>query len=147
MTLLKWENGFTMIEMLFSLTITLIVAHLFLQAMLVVQPMRADNEEVNPLEWELFLHSLKREVKKAENTTVVNGNLYLHLEDRQYSVEKYRNLLRQRVNGAGHVVLLHNVKSYAVEKEGHFIHLTVYDLSDRKYSAKLLYYHEAGVIL
>ena len=131
-----------MIEMLFSLTITLIVAHLFLQSMLVIQPMRENNEEINPLEWELFLHSLKREVKKAENSTVSNDSLYLYFEGSQYSVEKYKNLLRQRVNGAGHVVLLHNVKSYEVEKEEHFIHLTVYDLSNKMHSAKLLYYHE-----
>ncbi len=142
MTLLKQENGFTMIEMLFALSITLIVAHLFLQSMLVLQPMRENNQELNPLEWELFLHNLKREVKKAENSTVVNGNLFLQFEGSQYSVEKYKNLLRQRVNGVGHVVLLHNVKNYNVEKEEHFINLTVYDLSNKQYSAKLLYYHE-----
>ena len=96
MTLLKQENGFTMIEMLFALSITLIVAHLFLQSMLVLQPMRENNQELNPLEWELFLHNLKREVKKAENSTVVNGNLFLQFEGSQYSVEKYKNLLRQR---------------------------------------------------
>ena len=141
-TLLKSERGFTLIEMLFSLTITLIVAQLILQALLVIQPIKENKKEINPLEWELFLHHLKREVKKAEGSTIIDNSLFFDINGEQYSVEMYKDMLRQRVNGVGHVVLLHNVKSYHVEKNGSFIEIVIHDLSDKQHSAKLLYYHE-----
>ncbi|MBD3108122.1 prepilin-type N-terminal cleavage/methylation domain-containing protein [Bacillus sp. AGMB 02131] len=136
--LLKRESGFTLIEMLFSLTIMLIVAHLFLQTMLVVQPLKAGADEMNPLEWELFMHSLKKEIRMADTASAKGDKLDYIKEGTQYTVSRYNNILRRQAFGTGHVILLHNVKSFKVERQGDFIKLTVADLSGKQYIANLL---------
>ena len=136
--LLKRESGFTLIEMLFSLTIMLIVAHLFLQTMLVVQPLKAGADEMNQLEWELFMHSLKKEIRMADTASAKGDKLDYFKEGTQYTVTQYKNILRRQAFGTGHVILLHNVKSFKVERQGDFIKLTVADLSGKQYIANLL---------
>lgn len=140
--LLKLENGFTLIEMLLSLTIMLIVGHLFLQSMFVVQPLQKNEREVNPLEWELFLHNLKRDIRMAESSSVDGNTLYYFTNGKQYSVSMYKDIMRRQADGKGHVIMLHNVGSFKAEETGRFIKVTVTDLSDKKYNANLLFYHE-----
>ncbi|MGN1387135.1 MAG: competence type IV pilus minor pilin ComGF [Bacillus sp. (in: firmicutes)] len=140
--LLKRENGFTLIEMLLSLTIMLIVAHLFLQSMFVVQPLQKNEREMNPLEWELFLHNLKRDIRMAESSSVAGNTLYYFTNGKQYSVSMYNNIMRRQADGKGHVIMLHNVGSFKAEETGRFIKVTVTDLSNKKYNANLLFYHE-----
>ena len=93
---------------------------------------------MNPLEWELFMHSLKKEIRMADTASAQGNKLDYFKEGKQYTVSQYNNILRRQAFGTGHVILLHNVKSFKVERQGDFIKLTVEDLSGKQYIANLL---------
>lgn len=139
---LRKERGFTLVEMLLSLFFFIIIATLLLQLMLVIQREIASKKQLNPLEWEIFLNNIKREVKRGSSNEVKNNKIYISADNRVASIEQYGYILRRRVNNTGHEVMLFNVKHFSAKKENNLIFITVVDRSDKQYSAQLLFYNE-----
>lgn len=68
-----------------------------------------DHEQV--YEWNLFIIQIRNEINKADSMKATGEGLLLRAGDSTVSYEKYKNLLRRRVDGAGHEALLLNVAS------------------------------------
>jgi len=141
--LYKREQGFTLIEMLLSILIVIIIAHLILQTMLVLVPQTQKAKGINSREWELFLMNVKREIKSGESVQVSSNKLAIltSFPEEVTSIHRYKNLIRRQVDFKGHEVLLHNVKSLHVEQKDYYIKMTVIDLNDQIFSANLFYYN------
>ena len=141
--LYKQEQGFTLIEMLLSILIVIIIAHLILQTMLVIVPQNEKAKGINSREWELFLMNVKREIKSGESVRVSSNQLAIltSFPEKVSSIHRYNNLIRRQVDFKGHEVLLHNVKSLHVEQKDYYIKMTVIDVNDQIFSANLFYYN------
>ena len=141
--LYKREQGFTLIEILLSILIVIIIAHLILQTMLVLVPQTQKAKGINSREWELFLMNVKREIKSGESVQVSSNKLAIltSFPEEVTSIHRYKNLIRRQVDFKGHEVLLHNVKSLHVEQKDYYIKMTVIDLNDQIFSANLFYYN------
>ena len=141
--LYKREQGFTLIEMLLSILIVIIIAHLILQTMLVLVPQTQKAKGINSREWELFLMNVKREIKSGESVQVSSNKLAIltSFPEEVTSIHRYKNLIRRQVDFKGHEVLLHNVKSLHVEQKDYYIKMTVIDLNDQIFTANLFYYN------
>ncbi|MGM9926236.1 MAG: competence type IV pilus minor pilin ComGF [Bacillus sp. (in: firmicutes)] len=140
--LLRREQGFTLIEMLFSLVAFIIMAALILQTLLVIEPAKQHAKSLNQMEWEMFLNNIKREVRKGSQTTVSKTKIYISENQELAIIEQYGNVLRRRVDFSGHQVLLHNVKSFAVSKSNQLIVIKIIDTRNQEFEAVLSVYNE-----
>jgi competence protein ComGF len=135
--ILQKDKGFTFIEMLVSLVIFTILATLVLQLFLVINTQLNKESSIQPLEWEIFINQLKREVRKSNVQEVDNGKILLQVDSNVVTIEKYQNMLRRRVNGTGHQILLQNITSFQPKMEGNKIVITVSDEEDVNYFRRL----------
>jgi competence protein ComGF len=135
--ILQKDKGFTFIEMLVSLVIFTILATLVLQLFLVINTQLNKESSIQPLEWEIFINQLKQEVRKSNVQEVDNGKILLQVDSNIVTIEKYQNMLRRRVNGTGHQVLLQNITGFQPKMEGNKIVITVSDEEGVSYFRRL----------
>ena len=129
---MKNEKGFTLVEMLLSFSMMLLILT-FLVMML--QLLFNENErDFNQLEWEVFIQQAKYEAQ-GSNTISLRNNIvtFARYNGEMVSYEPYQQVIRRRVNGTGHEVLLQNVKSVKYEATSNGIIIEVND----KYKARI----------
>ncbi|WP_070120687.1 competence type IV pilus minor pilin ComGF [Bacillus marinisedimentorum] len=107
---MKSENkGFTMLEMLFAFFIFMFLTGL-LMPILKLSASFLDNEGVAIRETEIFFGQLGREVREADDTEVQAGTLLmLSPTGKLVTYEQYGTMIRRRVDGKGHELVLQNI--------------------------------------
>ncbi|MFJ7637186.1 competence type IV pilus minor pilin ComGF [Peribacillus sp. NPDC097224] len=125
--MLRKSEGFTMIEMLFSLMILLTLSLFILQFFSIIQSQIGTKNRIHPKEWELFTLQMQQEVRSSKSQDVVGNKLYLLSGEDLSLIEQYNDKLRRRVNGEGHEVILQNISNVKVEKDGNVIVLNITD--------------------
>ncbi|WP_042345991.1 ComGF family competence protein [Bacillus massiliigorillae] len=118
------------------------MATLILQIVLVIEPARPSSKSLNPMEWEVFINNVMREVRRGDTTTVTSTKVYINNSGSITMIEQYGIMLRRRVDYSGHEVLLHNVKHFTVSKIDSMIKINVIDTNDKAYEAAFLSYNE-----
>lgn len=112
------NKGFTMVEMLFSFSVFCIAASFLPLMFNILFHSDSIDARIQKMEWELFVNQLKKEIQTSDNVNVVNGELILINAEETISFGKYKNILRRRVDGKGHEVVLQNVKEIQFEVLG-----------------------------
>lgn len=138
---LQNKRGFTLIELLVSLSIFLAISSLILQMMTNVHTSLRTDVGINPKEWEIFLNQFKRQVYLSTDQKVSGNKLFLSVKNNEIVLfEQFGDKLRRRVNGTGHDVVLQNVSSFSVKKEGKLIVIEVTDKGGKLYTRSITPY-------
>jgi competence protein ComGF len=135
--MLRKNDGFTMIEMLFSLLILMTTSLFVLQIFSIIHTQMGSVDKLHPKEWEVFTMQMKQEVRSSKAQDVMGNKLYLMLSDEQLSsFEQYEDKVRRRVNGMGHEVILQNISKFRVEKDGSVIVINITDKAGTTFSRR-----------
>ena len=100
------DNGFTMLEMLFSFSIfLLIVSFLTVGLNFLFQDWKME-ARTQRLEWHVFINQLKKEIRLADAANIKAGSIVLTIDGKSVLYEKYGSNLRRRVDMKGHEIVL-----------------------------------------
>lgn len=130
----KSNEGFTLIEVLFALTILSIIVFFMSPIFQIVLDKKESKADLQGMEWTVFCNQLKKEVRNSTNAEIISGRLILTREIGSVQYEKYQTALRRRVNSTGHEIVLQNIEvsSFSILKNA--VKITVRDLSGKEYS-------------
>jgi competence protein ComGF len=131
------NKGFTLLEMLLSFSVFLIIAS-FIPLFFQLVAIPSEKNKLNMLEWEVFLQQAKIEIREATELDVKNGILYLkNVSGQTISYEQYNHLLRRRIDGTGHEILLKNISTVSFQTVTNGYIIVVVDLGGNEYQARI----------
>jgi competence protein ComGF len=124
--MMRNNRGFTLVEMLVTLSGFLLIVSL-LPLLLNIDWMKVNqSERFQRLEWQLFIQQVTSEIREAKEIEVNNQTLYLYkFTGEKVSFEKYGYLIRRRVNGQGHEILLQYISDVQYQLEVNGIRIKV----------------------
>ncbi|SNS57813.1 competence protein ComGF [Bacillus sp. OK838] len=134
--MLRKNDGFTMIEMLFSLMILMTTSLFVLELFSTIHTQVRSIDKLHPKEWEVFTMQMQQEVRSSIEQDVMGNKLYLLSGEQLSSIEQYEDKVRRRVNGMGHEVILQNISEFQVEKDGGVIVLNITDKAGTTFSRR-----------
>ena len=134
--MLRKNDGFTMIEMLFSLMILMTTSLFVLQLFSIINTQMGSVDKLHPKEWEVFTMQMKQEVRSSKVQDVMGNKLFLLSGEQLSSFEQYEDKVRRRVNGMGHEVILQNISKFRVEKDGSVIVINITDKAGTTFSRR-----------
>jgi competence protein ComGF len=134
--MLRKNDGFTMIELLFSLLILMTTSLFVLQLFSIIYTQMGSVDKLHPKEWEVFTMQMKQEVRSSKAQDVRGNKLYLLSGEQLSSLEQYEDKVRRRVNGMGHEVILQNISEFRVEKDGSVIVINITDKAGTTFSRR-----------
>jgi competence protein ComGF len=136
---MKNEKGFTLLEMLTSLSLVLIMAFLFTPILNVLSNKHA-SEGLNKFEWEVFLQQADIEIKEMSELTIGSKGDILYLKGRNgqiVSYEFYQDKIRRRVNGTGHEIILQRISNVQYDVANNGVKIMVEDINGETYMSRL----------
>ncbi|WP_185113070.1 competence type IV pilus minor pilin ComGF [Peribacillus sp. FSL E2-0218] len=142
--ILRQNDGFTMIEMLFSLLILMLISLFVVQLFSIIQTQVEAVNKLHPKEWEVFTMQMHQEIRSSKSQVVRGSGLYLMSGDQLSSIEQYEDKVRRRVDGKGHEVILQNISKFQVKKDGSVIVLVVTDKAGTTFSRSFHPYFKDG---
>ncbi|MCK2003115.1 hypothetical protein MZM54_17025 [[Brevibacterium] frigoritolerans] len=134
--MLRKNDGFTMIELLFSLLILMSTSLFVLQLFSIIHTQMRSVDKLHPKEWEVFTMQMKQEVRSSKTQDVMGNKLYLLSGDQLSSLEQYEDKVRRRVDGMGHEVILQNISEFRVDKDGSVIVINITDKAGTTFSRR-----------
>ncbi|WP_249594820.1 competence type IV pilus minor pilin ComGF [Peribacillus frigoritolerans] len=134
--MLRKNDGFTMIELLFSLLILMSTSLLVLQLFSIIHTQMRSVDKLHPKEWEVFTMQMKQEVRSSKTQDVMGNKLYLLSGEQLSSLEQYEDKVRRRVDGMGHEVILQNISEFRVDKDGSVIVINITDKAGTTFSRR-----------
>ncbi|MFJ7307014.1 competence type IV pilus minor pilin ComGF [Peribacillus frigoritolerans] len=134
--MLRKNDGFTMIELLFSLLILMTTSLFVLQLFSIIHTQMRSVDKLHPKEWEVFTMQMKQEVRSSKAQDVMGNKLYLLSGEQLSSLEQYEDKVRRRVDGKGHEVILQNISEFRVNKDGSVIVINITDKAGTTFSRR-----------
>lgn len=134
--MLRKNDGFTMIELLFSLLILMTTSLFVLQLFSIIHTQIRPVDKLHPKEWEVFTMQMKQEVRSSKAQDVMGNKLYLLSGEQLSSLEQYEDKVRRRVDGMGHEVILQNISEFQVNKDGSVIVINITDKAGTTFSRR-----------
>ncbi|CAK6475898.1 ComG operon protein [Peribacillus simplex] len=134
--MLQKNDGFTMIELLFSLLILMTTSLFVLQLFSIIHTQMRSVDKLHPKEWEVFTMQMKQEVRSSKAQDVMGNKLYLLSGEQLSSLEQYEDKVRRRVDGMGHEVILQNISEFRVDKDGSVIVINITDKAGTTFSRR-----------
>ncbi|MFY0803569.1 competence type IV pilus minor pilin ComGF [Peribacillus frigoritolerans] len=134
--MLQKNDGFTMIELLFSLLILMTTSLFVLQLFSIIHTQMRFVDKLHPKEWEVFTMQMKQEVRSSKAQDVMGNKLYLLSGEQLSSLEQYEDKVRRRVDGMGHEVILQNISEFRVDKDGSVIVINITDKAGTTFSRR-----------
>lgn len=111
------EDGFTLLEVLFTLTLISLCVFLFSMAISQIKTVRANVKDDRQIEWHLFLNQMENDIRGTEflnvtekRLTVVKFNVSKDASER-ITYERFGSMIRRRVGGDGHQPMLTQVST------------------------------------
>lgn len=138
------EQGFTMLEMLFAFSIFCLIASFLPLLFSIMFNEQSVEARIQKLEWELFANQLKKELQSSDAFHVVNGELRLSHGEETTSFQHYQKLLRRRVDGKGHEVVLQRVERVVFEKRGNALFIEVNNSFGKTYHGTIYHFLVSG---
>ncbi|WP_158095102.1 competence type IV pilus minor pilin ComGF [Gottfriedia luciferensis] len=106
------EQGFTLLETLFSLIIFIIIISITTSSLKSFVNRNNQFESVNKLEWDNFIKEVQKEANKSISFTIYSDMLIfedsIHVTS---SYRKYATIIRRQKLGTGHEIVLQNIRS------------------------------------
>lgn len=105
------NNGFTMIELLLTIQLTI----LSLVLLMMIIPYMKPPSSYQTFQVYQFMRALEKEIQTSNNIHIINNTLYLTtLNGDTVSIAQYQSFIRRQVNGQGHEILLRDVNDFIV---------------------------------
>ncbi|MEC2278658.1 competence type IV pilus minor pilin ComGF [Bacillus velezensis] len=137
------QNGFTLLNVLFSLAVCLFLSgtlgpilHLFLSN-------RTDNGGLDSREHQIAVQQIMNECKQAETVKPADGGRALACRKtggEEVRFEIYHKMIRKRVNGKGHVPILQNAASLTADVKNGLLLLEISSVAGKKNQAVIPVY-------
>ncbi|WP_339205722.1 competence type IV pilus minor pilin ComGF [Bacillus sp. FSL W8-1143] len=143
--LLNGEQGFTFVQTLWQLQLFLFLSFGCVLIFSTAEKARPF-EEINrfsQMEWKQTVLQLDEELSRATAVRSVQGGKaleYVSDQGRVVTIEPYQEMLRKRMDQAGHLPLLQKVKEFRVRTNQHRAILKVTDESGKVYEAVFFIY-------
>ncbi len=131
------NSGFTMAEMLLSLSLFCLLASLFPLFVAMILHQEPAKERIQHMEWELFLSQLKKEVHGCDFVVVANHRLVLAKDGEQISFQKIGQQLRRQKNFQGNEIVLQNLQSVNFHAKGKKVTVEAVDVYGNVKSAEI----------
>lgn len=128
------DRAFTLIETLFAFSIFMVMIFFISPIFQLMLNNRDIKERLQVMEWEVFCSQIKKEIRMSQNVEVIAGNLILSKDNETIIYEKYKNVLRRRVDNSGHEVLLQNISNVVFKRLDHAVKVSVNSVSGETYT-------------
>lgn len=145
--LLKVESGYTLVEMLLSLSIFSIII-VFLVSMVPLLRYHLYSPDIaDQMQWEMFLHQAKREIWEGDKImlSIVPDRILIWRGEEQLLYERYVDRIRRRVDGKGHQLILFNIRSFRYEEMEQGIKFIITHKNGRKYEGEIFFPQEIPI--
>ncbi|WML42216.1 competence type IV pilus minor pilin ComGF [Neobacillus sp. OS1-2] len=127
------EKAFTLIEVLIAFSIFSTIIFFMTPIFQIILNTKANDAELQSMEWEVFCSQVKKEIRLATSATVVSDRLILDKDTETIQYEKYGSNLRRRVNSTGHEIILQNVSQVTFLVINNIVKITVTDSWGKEY--------------
>ncbi|TLS36433.1 competence type IV pilus minor pilin ComGF [Pseudalkalibacillus caeni] len=125
------NTGFTLIELLIALSVLLILLSCITPFIKVIFPPAASKLDMD--EFQLFAYKLGEEIREGHQLTVTaNGLEFLNYRGETVQYQSYGTMIRRRVNGSGHDVVLQNISQVLFSGTGKEVRIHVKDHLDKE---------------
>ncbi|MBC1209412.1 ComGF family competence protein [Listeria booriae] len=104
------NQGFTLLESLFSLLIVIIIASFIPLIFQSYQSILKASDIDKNYEWQVFINQISKELNTSKQLAVSENSITFISSDKVITYEKYQNMLRRSVDNKGHEPLLTNIK-------------------------------------
>ncbi|MDF2066346.1 competence type IV pilus minor pilin ComGF [Bacillus sp. Cr_A10] len=121
------EEGYTLIESVFQLSVLLIFSHIFAVTIGWLSLMEVQVTNPTETEWALFIEDVENYLNDLDMIMVQTRNTGIRFikEEVEFDIEIYQNLIRKQKNRLGHEQMLLHVKSINVSMEGQLLYFSV----------------------
>jgi competence protein ComGF len=142
---MKKEDGYTLLEMLISLTLFFMIMSFVPVIIKMTQDYQKTAVSLSTQEWDLFLQQLTFELREGEQVkTGYQKVSFMNSYDQTITYEKYGKNIRRRVNGTGHEILLQNIANVEFTRVPKGLFIQVQDLEQRTYAERVSLFHSDG---
>ncbi len=123
---MKNQKGFTLVEMLLSLTIFFVIVSFISPILSLANPNYDTDNLATEMEWEIFIQQLTKEYRRAQHVSINEKNLSLQLNGEPLiTYEPFSDKVRRRVDQSGHEVVLQFVKSIEYKHQNNLLRIKV----------------------
>ncbi|MBN8250391.1 prepilin-type N-terminal cleavage/methylation domain-containing protein [Priestia flexa] len=120
------QKGFTLVEMLLSLTIFFVIVSFIPPVLSLANQKYAPDDLATEMEWEIFIQQLTKEYRRAHHVSVNERILSLRIDGEPLvTYEPFNDKVRRRVDQSGHEVVLQFVKLIEYKYESNLLHIKV----------------------
>lgn len=134
--MIKQSKGFTLLEVLVTLSIFLIVASVIPHFFNVIK--QSEPKHLQRMEVSLFFQQLANDIQQAATISVVNNTLYLEKnKDETVTYGYFTNRIRRQINNKGQEIALQNVQNVKFSKWKNGIEVTIIDTFKETYQKRL----------
>lgn len=143
---MKKEAGYTLLEMLISFSLFLMMMSFVPIIIKMTKEHQETSVSLSTLEWDLFVQQLTLEIRAGHQVECSNQKLtFVNDYNQMVTYEKYGNMIRRRVNGTGHEVVLQNVSSAQFIKVPQGVLIQIKDLESRLYAERMSLFSREGM--
>lgn len=143
---MKKEAGYTLLEMLISFSLFLMMMSFVPIIIKMTKEHQETSVSLSTLEWDLFVQQLTSELRAGHQVECSDQKLtFVNDYDQMISYEKYGNMIRRRVDGAGHDVALQNISSVQFIKVPQGVLIQIKDLEKRLYAERMSLFNREGM--
>ncbi|WP_033828428.1 competence type IV pilus minor pilin ComGF [Bacillus andreraoultii] len=147
MCLLKTESGYTLVEMLLSLSIFTIIITFIVSMVPLLRYHLYSPEITDQMQWEMFLNQAKREIWEGDKImlSIVPDRILIWKGEELIIYERYIDRIRRRVDGRGHQLILFNIRSFRYEEIEQGIKFIVTHQNGKKYEGEIFFPQEIPI--
>jgi len=128
---MKSDKGFSLLEVMITLSVLSSCVLLFSFAISQIQTTRARVKDERQIEWHLFVNQLEYELSESERVTATKNKLTVEKFDpvdqvaRAVTYERYFKIIRRQVGSLGHQPILMEVSAVAFSLSDERLSVTV----------------------
>lgn len=128
-----------MLEVLFAMGLFSLLAFFMTSTLISINSWNeVEDASVDRMEWNVFIRQLDQEIQQASTWSVPNPRiLSLQAGAERVTYESYGAIIRRRVGGEGHEVILQKVKNYSFQINGDELTVTVQKQNGGQYEKKI----------
>ncbi|AXM89836.1 competence protein comGF [Anoxybacillus ayderensis] len=116
--MIQKEKGFTLIEILMSLTVFFIILSLLTTAFHLSWSYTTKRGNFHYFEWVVFIQQAKIELRESKDVHIYGTTIQFDKwTGERVTYEKYETIIRRRVNATGHEMMLQFIQHISYEKE------------------------------
>jgi competence protein ComGF len=138
------DQGFTLIEMILSLFIFLVIVSMLPIGVRTVLDEGVFESGIRRMEWEVFSSQVKKDIRTADQITILVDKLLLKKNGKIILYEKYGSNMRRRVDYQGHEIMIQNLSGFQFGEIKEGVEIMATDLNGDLYTVRVHNHFQAG---